>query len=174
MTNDLVWRSYLDNQLAATTELAAHSDLLAIEPIFDPLGLPVRYRASLRCTSALRGADGRIEPAESDFAVGITLFEHHLKYVDPLRVVTWLGPMNISHPNIRPPVTCIGHVFPGIEVTDLLYSVFEMLGFYNWASDDALNEEAAQWARNHQHLFPLERRPLRRRTSRRGQRRQGG
>lgn len=162
--NNPIWRSFLEQQYAASVELAAHSDVMTIHPLANAIGPPTRYIARYRCTSILRGADGQIGPAESECAVGITLAEDHLRYVDPLRVVTWLGPSNIVQPNLRPPFACVGHVFPGIELVDLLYSVYEMICYFNWASDDALNEEAAAWARRHQHLFPVERRTLRRRT----------
>lgn len=46
---------------------------------------------------------------------------------------------------------------------DLLYLCFEMITYHNWASHDAVNLEAAQWARNHQDLFPVDCRPLKRR-----------
>lgn len=110
----------------------------------------------------VRGPDGRIEPVESEFLVGIAFACSHLRCVDPLRVVTWLGPMNVVHPNILPPFVCIGHVAPGIGLVDLCYQIFDIITFNNWASDNALSHEDAQWARNAQHLFPVDRRPLRR------------
>ncbi len=172
--NDSVWRSFLERQYEAGAELAAHSDVMTVHPMLDPVGPPTRYMARYHCTMVLRGADGQIGPAESECDVGITFAEDHLRYVDPLRVVTWLGPSNIVQPNVRPPFACVGHVFPGIELVDLLYSIFEIICYFNWASDDALNEEAAAWARRHQHLFPCERRTLRRRTRQRKADPEGG
>jgi len=79
-------------------------------------------------------------------------------------LLTWLHPSSVWHPNIRAPWICVGHVPPGVELTDLVYQVFEMISFHRWTPHDPLNPDAAQWARNHQDRFPLERRPLKRRS----------
>jgi hypothetical protein len=51
-----------------------------------------------------------------------------------------------------------------MPLVELLYTLFELLIFQKVKLDDALNGRAATWARNHQHLFPLDTRPLKRRT----------
>ena len=171
MTNSILL-TFLEQQREACAEFAANSEVVTVHPLPNPLGPPTRYLTHYKCTSILRGADGQIGPADGEFSVGITFREDHLRFVDPLRVVTWLGPTNIVLPNVRPPYLCVGHVFPGIELVDLLYSVHEIICCFNWASDDALNEEAAVWTRRHQHLLPADRRPLRRRK--RGSEKQRG
>ena len=55
-------------------------------------------------------------------------------------------------------------ILPGTELCDILYTLYEMISYSNWAPHDGLNQEACQWARNHQDLFPLDRRPLKRRA----------
>lgn len=167
MTADHVFRSFLKAQYERSGELAANSEVLTLYPLTDSPEPPTRYIASYNCTGIVRDATGAIVLAEAEFSVGIALSEDHLRRVDPLRVITWLDPPNIFHPNISPPYLCTGHVSPGIEVVDLLLQVYDILSYYNWASEDALNEEAAAWARRHQRLFPVERRPLRRRPRRR-------
>jgi len=162
MIDDPVWQSFLQRQREKSLDLAEQSEILSLQPLAEPYGAPSRYLARFKCIGVLKHEDGHIGPAEAEFVVGIALREDHLRRVDPLRVVTWIDPRNILQPNVLPPFCCIGHVFPGIELTDLLYSTFEMIGYHNWASDDALNEDAAAWARQHQHLLPVERRSLRR------------
>ena len=103
-------------------------------------------------------------PEESEFVVGIAFAHDHLRDVDPLRVVTWLGPWNIVHPNVLPPLACVGRVSAGIELVDLCYQIFDIITFNNWASNDALSSFGAQWARQSQHLFPVDSRPLRHRV----------
>ncbi len=120
----------------------------------------MRYRARFWCYGVLRESDGQIAVREAQFTVGITFAEDHLRRVDPLRVVTWLGPANIFHSNVRAPVMCVGHVHAGVELIDLLYGCYEMITFLNWSSSDALDQEAAAWVRRHQHLLPVDRRPL--------------
>ncbi len=165
--SDSVWKAFLERQLEAGAALAAGSDVLELHPLAEPAGPPTRYLARFKCKGVLRDADGQVALADSLFTVGISLREDHLRHVDPLKVVTWLDPPNIIHPNVSPPFVCVGHVFPGVELVDLLFSVYEMICYFNWASGDAVHAEAAEWARRHQHLFPIECRPLRRPTRQR-------
>ena len=74
-----------------------------------------------------------------------------------------LGPLNVVHPNLAPPLACIGHIPPGFSLVDLLYQVYEILTYEKWAAHDFLNAEAAVWARQNHQIFPLDRRPLKRR-----------
>ncbi len=164
--NDPIWISYLRDQEDKGRELAAASDILTLEPFPLPTGPPTHYRVRFVCTGVVCHEDGLIAPQEGEFVVGIAFAHDHLRYVDPLRVVTWLGPWNVVAPNILPPLMCVGHVLPGIGLVDLCYQVYDIITFNNWSSADALNGFGAQWARASQHLFPVDRRPLRRRVPR--------
>lgn len=70
------------------------------------------------------------------------------------------------HPNIRAPFVCIGPVVPGTGLVDLVHRLFDVITFKNvtMREDNALNKEACLWARRHIDLFPVDRRPLKRRT----------
>ena len=46
---------------------------------------------------------------------------------------------------------------------DLLYQCYEVIGYSKVTMDDSLNDEACRWARENQHRFPIEHRPLKRR-----------
>jgi hypothetical protein len=53
-----------------------------------------------------------------------------------------------------------------MPLVDLLYQVYEILTYQKLTprEDDALNKEACHWARANQKRFPIDRRPLKRRS----------
>ena len=155
---DPVLEGFLREQHAAGLALAQQSDLLDLAS----MGLD-QYVAKFRCKGLVRNRNGEVTEA-SEFHVGIWFPSYYLRRVEPLEIVTWLYPPNIWHPNIKFPLACVGRISAGTELVDLLYQVFEIITYHNWASHDGLNEAACQWARNHQDLFPLDRRPLKRRN----------
>jgi hypothetical protein len=126
---------------------------------------PNRYLAKFSCKGLVRSAEGKIVEA-SEFHVGIWFSANYLRHANPFETLTWLYPFNIWQPNVLPPGICVGKIPAGTELVDLLYQVFEIITYHNWASHDALNHDAAQWARNNQHRFPVDRRPLKRRAVR--------
>jgi hypothetical protein len=156
--SDAVFETFLARQLKLGMELARQSDLLDLLPIRSD-----RYVAEFHCKGLIRDATGVITEA-SKFHVAFWFPSYYLRRAEPLEIVTWLHPFNVWHPNIRPPLVCLGRISPGAELEDLIYQVFEVITYCNWASHDALNPEAAQWARNNQHRLPIDRRPLKRRT----------
>jgi hypothetical protein len=157
--SDLVLEGFLKRQLAAGLELAAQSDLLELLP----QGLD-RYIAVFRCKGLVRAPAGEVLEA-SEFHVGIWFPSDpsYCRHADAFHVLTWLYPQNIFHPNIRPPFLC-ARIQPATELCDLLYTLFEIITYSNWAAHDGLNPDACQWARNHQDRFPIDRRPLKRRA----------
>jgi hypothetical protein len=63
------------------------------------------------------------------------------------------------------PLICVGHLAPGTNLTDLLFQIFEIVTFnkYMPREDNSLNRSACAWARQNQHRFPVDRRPMKRR-----------
>jgi len=167
MACDKVLAAFLRCQEAEGMALAAASDLLVLEGLGDSPA--ARYIAHFSCRGLVRSASGAVEVAES-FAVGIDFPEDYLRRVEPMRVLTWLAPSNVLHPNISPvaPVICVGHLAPGTPLVDILYQVFEMVTYrrLTMREDDALNRWACVWARRNQHRFPIDDRPLKRRAAR--------
>ena len=161
--NDLVFKGFLDKQFEEGRELEGQSDLVSLQPIERGADPPDRYVVQFGCKGLVRRPDGQIGVA-SGFAVGIWFPSTYLRGADPFQVLTWLGPGNIFHPNIAPPLICVGRLVPGTELVDLIYQCYEIITYFNWAPHDALNGEASQWARNHQERFPVDRRPLKRRA----------
>ena len=161
--HDKVFRGFLNQQLAQGMKLSEESDLLDLLPLAANSDPPDRYLAKFYCKGIVRSEGGEIVEA-SEFHVGIWFPSDYLRHVRPFETLTWLHPFNAWHPNVLPPAICVGKIPAGTELVDLLYQAFEIITYNTWASHDALNREAAQWARNNQHRFPIDRRPLKRRT----------
>jgi hypothetical protein len=160
---DRVLEAFLARQQEEGLALVAESDLVSLLPIG---ATAERYLVEFRCKGLVEQGRGEIVEAAC-FGVGIWFPSNYLRTADPFQVLTWLGPRNIWHPNISSvaPVICVGRLAPGTGLVDILYQVFEIVT-WNKATmreDDALNRAACQWARRHQDLFPVDRRPLKRR-----------
>ncbi len=161
---DKVMRAFLMAQCAAAKALSADSDILQIHPLppdeqGDP---PSRFLIRLECTGVLLGTDRQPHVQPDIFLIGARFPADYLRQAQPATLLTWLGPPNVVHPNIRPPYICAGQIEPGTRLTDLAYRCFEMIGYVNWASHDSLNSDAGDWALRNQHLFPVDARPLKR------------
>lgn len=161
---DPIVRLFLEAQRREALALAAASDLLDVLPI----GLQ-HYVASFRCRGLVREAGGEIRE-HALFRVGLWLPESYLREANPAQIVSWLGPAEIWHPNIRPPFLCLGRITPGTPLVDLLHRCFELICFENvtMREDDALNGAACAWARRNRARFPIDPRPLLRAGAERG------
>ena len=167
MTDDPVRHAFLMRQRDEGMALAGASDILTLVPVEgEP---PAKYVADFRCSGLVQVEDGSVE--ESDrFAVGIWFPTDYLRRAEPWQVLTWLGPRHVFHPNIsdRAPFICVGRLVPGTSLVDLLYHCFEIITYkkVTMREDDALNIRACGWARENQHRFPVDPRPLKRRALR--------
>jgi len=160
---DQIFEAFLETQLEQGMALARASDLLELVPVDVPPHQ--RYVARYRCRGLVRRSDGDI--AESDrFEVGIWFPDDYLRRVDPYQILWWLEPQNVWHPNIsdKAPAICLGHLGPATSLVDLLYQVFEIITYHKYSTADSLNRGAAAWARQNQHRFPIDTRPLKRRV----------
>lgn len=161
MTDKILGR-FLERQYEEGMALVRESDLVDLVPV-GPAPFQ-RYRAILRCTGLRRESDGGI--VEMSYAeAGITFPDDYLRHVDPYQILVWLGPADVWHPNIseKAPLICLGRLGPGTRLTDIVYQLFEIVSYQKYATHDALNHEAAAWARQHQDCFPIDGRPLKRR-----------
>lgn len=161
--NDAVIQGFLAQQYADGQRLLSSSDVLQLLPMGNGVDPPDRYLAKFACKGVLRDPDGTIAIRQGEFVVGIAFSSDYLRHVEPLHVVTWLGPDNFYHPNVTPPWMCIGRILPGTGLVDLLFQTFEIITYHNWAAHDFVHADAANWARNNQHLLPVDSRTLIRR-----------
>lgn len=161
--HDRVYEAFLQRQWEEGRALAAESDLLDLLPLANTDGPPNYFIVRFYCKGLIRGANGEVREA-SEFHLGIGFPADYLRRCEPMQVITWLDPLEVFHPNIRPPAICLGRIVPGTALVDLLYRCFEIITYREWAAHDALNIEAAQMARNISDRFPIDRRPLKRRV----------
>ena len=161
---DGVRTAFLQAQYEAVLALSQSSDVLELTPLEG--SPPDRYIADFRCRSFAH--DGHSVVLVERVIVGIHLTENYLEAFQPERVITVLAPQRLWHPNIHGSLLCPGSMPPGTPLVDLLYQVFEVLVGYRVTLDEnyALNRDVCAWARQNRHLYPIDRRPLRRRVSR--------
>ena len=164
--NDPILRSFFERQNQEGMALAACSDILRLMPA--PTSPPQQYLAEFRCKGLIQNRTGEIVE-HNLFAVAITLPDDYLRRVQRELVVTYLGPEPVVwHPNIQGPYVCLVDIRPGTSLVDILYACFEL---FTWnlknTSDEGLNHAASEWARHQDpSRFPVDRRPLKRRTLR--------
>ena len=162
--DDPIYASFLARQLSEGLALSQASDLFELIPMDEDQ--PTKYLVRFRCKGLVKR--GQAVDVADRFDVGIRFPSDYLRRVDPCDVLTWLGPREVFHPNISAvlPFICIGPIPPGTSLVDLVYQVFEVVSYQRvtMREDDALNGEACVWARSHRDRFPVDRRPLRRRT----------
>ncbi len=152
---DEIFESFLTRQFDEALRLSAASDIVAVVPID-----PQRYVLHFRARGLVLDAAG-IPQLHGEFGVGICFPADYVRVAQhPSRVIQWLGPDTVFHPNIRPPFVCLGSIAPGEGLVDLAYRLFEVISFHRVSPHDPLNAAAAQWVRNHQDQLPLDRRPL--------------
>jgi hypothetical protein len=159
--SDKVFEGFLTRQHEAGCALAASSDILKLQPLGGPASQ--HYLAEFHCRGLVQNCDGQI--AEwNRFAVGIFFPPDYLRRAVIPEVLTWLEPRHVHHPNILPPVICVGRLEPGTELVDLLYQIFEVIAYrkFNCRENDALNKRACPWVRNNLSRFPVDSRPLKR------------
>jgi len=168
---DSIFGAHLAWQFERASALDRASDLVDIVPAPGEGNPPQRYVAAFHSKGLVSSGGGCVTEA-SEFAVGIYLPHDYLRRggaaLDGLTfdVLSLLGPVNVWHPNVRYPAICTGHLAPGTAIDEIVTQVFEMLTYQrkNMREDNSLNPAAARWARNHQDMFPIDARPLRRRA----------
>ena len=83
------------------------------------------------------------------FEMGIWFPADYLRRVEPFEVLTYLGPREVFHPNIKAPFICVGRLVPGTPLVDILHQCSEIITYnkVTMREDDALNQDACAWAR---------------------------
>lgn len=164
--NDPIMCSFLECQNHEGMALAASSDILRLMPA--PAWPPQQYLAEFRCNGLIQNRAGEVVE-HNLFAVAITFSDDYLRRVRRELVVTYLGPEPVVwHPNIQGPFVCLDNIRPGTSLVDILYACFELFTWnLKYTGDEGLNHAASEWARHQDpSRFPIDRRPLKRRTLR--------
>ena len=163
--------NFLKKQRIEGLRLAQQSDILDLHPLGDVA--PSSYIVGFNCRGFIRpGAGARVVVAERH-EVGIRFPEDYLRRANFLEVLTWLGPVEAWHPNINGPARhiCAGPLPAATPLVHVIYQVYEVITCFriNMREHDCLNRAACPWARANQHLFPVDRRPLKWRSERKQQ-----
>jgi hypothetical protein len=163
VVRDKIFEAFLSRQYEEGMALADASDLLELEPVGWP---PYQeYFAHFRCKGLARDARGEI--VETDYhRLWIGFQSDYLRRASSFEVLCWMAPFEIFHPNIKAPFICVGRLAPGTSLVDILYQAFEIITYnkVTMREDDALNREACAWARGNLNRFPIDVRPLKRRS----------
>lgn len=154
---DRIFEAFLERQIREGAALAQGSDLLELVTID-----PQHHVGIFKCSGLVQSPGGNVETA-SHFEAGIYFAPDHLRRLEPMNVITWFGPTNVWHPNIRPPHVCLGNMAPGVGLVELVYQLHEIITWRRFTAHHSLNWDAANWANRHRGRFPVDRRPLRRR-----------
>lgn len=162
-STDPVYEGFMQRQLEEGMELARSSDLLRLH--IPPL-TPPHFVAEFLCNGLIREGDGEVKQA-NEFQVGIWFPPDYLRRADPFQMLRLFSP-GVWHPNVSRelPLICIGRLTPGTTLVDILYQLFDILTYqkYNPRENDSLNKTACAWARENAAKFPIDRRPLKRRS----------
>lgn len=161
--SDYILNAFLENQHSEAMALAENSDVLSLY-LASHSSLQY-YLAEFNCPCLVKQDNGDITTV-AKAVVGIWLPSNHLREFDTAKVVSWLEPISVFHPNIKPPFMCLGHLPPGASMKEILHQIYAVITYQKVTMTelDALNHEACEWARKHQERFPLYSRPLTRQT----------
>jgi hypothetical protein len=165
---DNILVSFLQRQCEQARALSAASDLVRAYPM--PGRPPFQYRVRFACRGLACDRQGAIVEHDQ-WEVGVQFPPNYLRGpVHPSQVLAFLGAGSRPdlapwHPNIKDCFICL-EVTPGMELTEILYGLFDLLTWRLYSTrDEGLNHAAAQFARNQpQGRFPIDPRPLKRRA----------
>lgn len=128
-------------------DFAGHKNII-VTPIGDEL--PEKYHVTYFVNGIYLLPDGRIETL-SRHEIEITLHSDYPRYKPICKILT-----PIWHPNFRDGQICIGDIWgAGESLTDIIVNIGDMIQYKSWNSYSPLSADAAQWAMDNKHLFPV-------------------
>lgn len=111
---------------------------------------PEKYHVTYFVNGIYLLPDGRIETL-ARHEVEITLHADYPRYKPICRIMT-----PIWHPNFRDGQICIGDIWgAGESLSDIIVNIGDMIQYRSWNSYSPLSADAAQWAMENKHLFPI-------------------
>lgn len=160
---DQIYQTFLKRQHEAALAFAAESDRVSIT--VGPGNPPCVYLVRFDSRCLIQDSQGQIRTHEG-FGVRVVFPLEYIRRAEPFRVVNFLYPRNVFHPNIlaRMFAICIGRLEPGTELVPLIDQC-HAIGTWQkltMSEHDALNRDACLWARRNPHRYPVDDRPLKR------------
>ncbi|MEE0266036.1 MAG: FHA domain-containing protein [Acutalibacteraceae bacterium] len=111
---------------------------------------PEKYHVTYFVNGIYLLPDGRIETL-GRHEIEITLHAEYPRYKPICKILT-----PIWHPNFRDGQICIGDIWgAGESLTDIIINIGDMIQYKSWNSYSPLSADAAQWAMDNKHLFPV-------------------
>lgn len=128
-------------------DFAGHKNIIVTPVGPEP---PEKYHVTYFVNGIYLLDDGRIESL-GRHEVEITLHADYPRYKPICRILT-----PIWHPNFRDGEICIGDIWgAGESLTDIIINIGDMIQYKSWNAFSPLSADAAQWAVNNKHLFPV-------------------
>lgn len=126
---------------------AGHKNII-VTPVGDEP--PEKYHVTYFVNGIYLLPDGRIETL-GRHEVEITLHADYPRYKPICKILT-----PIWHPNFRDGQICIGDIWgAGESLTDIIINIGNMIQYKSWNSYSPLSADAAKWAMENKHLFPV-------------------
>lgn len=128
-------------------DFAGHKNI-----IVTPVGElpPEKYHVTYFVNGIYLLPDGKIETL-GRHEVEITLHAEYPRYKPICKIIT-----PIWHPNFRDGQVCIGDIWgAGESLSDIIINIGDMIQYKSWNSYSPLSADAAQWAMENKHLFPV-------------------
>ena len=111
---------------------------------------PEKYHVTYYVNGIYLLPDGRIETLNRH-EVEITLHAEYPRYKPVCNILT-----PIWHPNFRDGQICIGDIWgAGESLSDIIINIGDMIQYKSWNSFSPLSADAAAWAMENKHLFPV-------------------
>ena len=120
--------------------------------IVTPIGEepPEKYHVTYFVNGIYLLPDGRIETL-GRHEVEITLHADYPRYKPICKILT-----PIWHPNFRDGQICIGDIWgAGESLSDIIINIGDMIQYKSWNAYSPLSADAAKWAMENKHLFPV-------------------
>lgn len=128
-------------------DFAGHKNII-VTPIGDEP--PEKYHVTYFVNGIYLLEDGRIETL-GRHEIEITLHAEYPRYKPICKILT-----PIWHPNFRDGQICIGDIWgAGESLSDIIINIGDMIQYRSWNSYSPLSADAAQWAMENKHLFPV-------------------
>ena len=111
---------------------------------------PERYNVTYFVNGIFLLPDGSVQ-TQARHDVEITLHAEYPRYKPLCKILT-----PIWHPNFRDGQICIGDIWgAGESLSDIIINIGDMIQYKSWNSYSPLSAEAAKWAMEHKHMFPV-------------------
>lgn len=140
-------RRLLSDYEQVKKDFAGHKNII-VTPIGDEP--PEKYHVTYFVNGIYLLPDGRIETL-GRHEIEITLHADYPRYKPICKILT-----PIWHPNFRDGQICIGDIWgAGESLSDIIINIGDMIQYKSWNSYSPLSADAAQWAMENKHLFPV-------------------